>query len=128
MRWTLYELLWPTMIAWVCGIVVFTIGIVCSDQETFMPFARSGSLVTAIFIFSTVFSVDRIAKRSEQRVNNIFKKLTDNMAHTGAASQSRIEAKTAENTEHLIRVNIFLSAAGLCVATLVWGFGDLISI
>jgi hypothetical protein len=125
--WTLYQLLWPTAVAWICGIAAFAVGLICSNQETSLPFARSGSAVTAIFIFSTIFSVDHIAKRSEQSANDRFKKVTDKLPYTGPRSQSKTEAKTARNTEHLIRVNILLSATGLCLATLVWGFGDLLA-
>jgi hypothetical protein len=123
--WSLYKLLWPTAVAWICAIGAFGIGFVYSSHETFLPFARSGSAATAIFIFSTIFSVDRLANRSEQLTNNRFKKLTDTLHYTGSKSQAEIEAKTAKNTEHLLRINIFLSATGLCLATLVWGFGDL---
>ena len=126
-RLTLYLLLWPTVVAWTCGLGTFAIGLGFSNQETSMPFARSGSAVTAIFIFSTIFSVDHVAKQSEQRANGLYRKLTGSLPLTGASSQSRIETKTAENTVHILRVNIFLSAMGLCMATLVWGFGDLLS-
>ena len=125
--WSLYKLLWPTAVAWICGIGAFAVGLVCSNQETSLPFARSGSAVTAIFIFSTVFSVDHIAKRSERRANDLFKKLTSELLLTGPEAQSIIQGKTARNTEHVIRINIFLSATGLCLATLVWGFGDLLA-
>lgn len=125
--WSLYKLLWPTAVAWIAGIGAFVIGLICSSQETSLPFARSGSAATAIFIFSTVFSVDHIAKRSERRANDLFKKVTSNWPLTGSAAQSKIEGKTARNTERVIRANIFLSATGLCFATLVWGFGDLLA-
>jgi hypothetical protein len=125
--WSLYKLLWPTAVAWSFGIAAFAVGFACSNQETSLPFARSGSAVTALFIFSTIFSVDHLAKRSEQSANDQFKKLTAQLPNTGSESQSKIEAKTAKSTEHLIRVNIILSAVGLCSATIVWGFGDLLA-
>lgn len=110
-----------------CSICAFAIGLACSNQETSLPFARSGSAVTAIFIFSTIFSVERLARRSEQHANSLYKKLTDDLTVTGRQAQKHIEETTAKNTELVIRINIFLSATGLCLATLVWGFGDLLA-
>lgn len=126
-HWSLYKLLWPTAVAWIGSVSIFVVGLAYSNQEISDPFARSGSVVTAIFILSTVFSVDRMARRSENSANEKFKKLTNGLYYTGHKFQSSFEDKTAENTDYIIRVNIILSAIGLCLGTLVWGFGDLLA-
>jgi hypothetical protein len=126
-KWSLYKLLLPTLVAWIFSILSYYFGIVLSNQETSMSLARSGAAATAIFILSTVFSVDHLAKSSEKKANEYFSKITHGFPNTGKSHQARIEQQTRKNTEHLVRANLYLSAAGLCLATLVWGFGDLVA-
>lgn len=100
-----------------------------STPEDSMPFARAGALATAVSIGFTLWRYSAILARGNHEAKTKFNRLLDNanFPHVDIeAAKRNFGKKLDHNTVRIERV-ITISGVGLLIiATLVWGFGDLL--
>lgn len=124
-KWSLWKFAAPTICNGLLSLICYVIGWHLSSKTSALPLARAGAAATAIAIGFTLYDYRKALRSSEDAASQTFRKVTQNLPLTGAASQARVDEKLRKNTSHADRSISIMQALILIFATLVWGFGDL---
>lgn len=88
---------------------------------------RSGAIATVIALLSALYDYQGVLRRSEQAAIEWANKAASGLPKTGPAALKDLTRRLKENTAKVDRVATVLQAITLAIATLVWGFGDLVT-
>ena len=88
---------------------------------------RSGAVATMVALLSAIYDYQGVLHRSEDTVLEWVERATSGLPSTGAQSRARLTRLIKDNTAKVDRFATKLQAVTLALATLVWGFGDLVT-
>ena len=125
LKWNLYRHAKWIFIGLGLSLLSYIIGIKLSNANDSSPLAMSGAAATTILILTSLYDYRTALSKSQTQAEDIFKKITDNLALTGKESMERIRNNLTDNTESATKTFFGLNACGLAFATIVWGFGEL---
>jgi len=95
-----------------------------------MPMARAGALATAISVGFTLWRYGDILRQGNQMSKDQFGRVIDSMnldSRRAQDAKDRYGRKLDGQTGKINRVITAAHVSILIIATLIWGFGDLIS-
>jgi hypothetical protein len=125
--WSLWKSAMPALCNVTISIGCYVAGWTVSDEKSSAPFARAGAAATAAAILFNIYDFQRALAINERQVGEKIARATRHLKITGSASKKRIELLLNRNTYRATRNITIINATTLIVATLVWGFGDLIT-
>lgn len=108
----------------------YAVGYDMSSASDGLPMARAGALATAISVGFTLWSYGEILARGNRLAKDQFGKAVDGLQlhlTSGGTAKAEFAKKLDAQTSKISRRISLLHTLILVVATLVWGFGDLIS-
>lgn len=129
-RWSEYKFYMLPAVQAVLTLGCYAAGYQMSSTGDGMPMARAGALATAISVGFTLWSYGDILRDGNQMSKDQFGRLVDSMnldPRRALAAKDSYGRKLDGQTGKINRVITTAHAAILIVATLVWGFGDLVS-
>jgi hypothetical protein len=126
-QWSLWKYAVPVAINAILSILCYIGGWMLSTPTDRTWFARAGAAATAIAIVFAVNNYHKALETSQADAASYFANITKQLPLTGAASQQRVVNKLQANTRLAAGVITSMQTAILVIATLVWGFGDLLS-
>jgi CDP-diglyceride synthetase len=127
-RWTIWRFYRLPFAASLASAVSYITGYLIADCNHALAFSRSGALATAICVLCALWNYTQAISASEKQALKTFTKLIDEMKITVTRSQAidRLSRKLAGISDRTVKVITIWNGLLLALATLVWGFGDLI--
>ena len=108
----------------------YAVGYHMSSVGDGMPMARAGALATAISVGFTLWRYGDILRQGNQMSKDQFGRVIDSMnldSRRAQDAKDRYGRKLDGQTGKINRVITAAHVSILIIATLIWGFGDLIS-
>lgn len=128
--WSEYKFYVLPAVQAVLTFACYAVGYHMSSVDDGMPLARAGALATAISVGFTLWRYGDILKQGNQMSKDQFGRVIDSMNLESRRAQDAKDnygRKLDGQTGKIGRLITAAHAIILIVATLVWGFGDLIS-
>jgi hypothetical protein len=127
-RWTMWKFYRVPFAASLASIVCYIGGYLIADSCHPLAFARSGALATAICVLCALWNYTQAIAASEKQALTTFTRLIDRMNVTLTKTQAidRIARKLTRISDKTVKVITIWNGVLLAVATMLWGFGDLV--
>jgi hypothetical protein len=124
-KWSLWKYATTPVVVFVATLACYEGGwLLLPDYPSALE--RSGAIATMIALLSALYDYQGVFRRSEDTAIEWAKKATSGLPRTGAQARERLTSKIKGNTAKVDRFATVLQAITLAIATLVWGFGDLV--
>lgn len=125
--WSLWKYGAPTAASVAIAAICYAVGWLFSTPCDGMPFSRSGAAATFFAIGFAVYDFKLGLAESETKAKAIIDRATEGFPLTGASSRKISHKKIENNTSRATMAISWVQVSLLMLATLIWGFGDLIA-
>jgi hypothetical protein len=129
-KWSLWKYAAPAVVCALIEVAIYLAGWRMSSSSDSMPLARSGAAATAVSLGFALWDFREAVANSERRAKETVDRVFEGLyaPHVDKeARQAAINEQLKDNSNKINRAISLIYGVLLIVATIIWGFGDLVA-